>query len=323
MKKKLFFKQIIPVLVCLFLLQQIIPGYAQTNLVAPVAGGLISLSQPFSPMVIKGLALHPENPLRFDFIIDSGDDAVANAALKAGSTRLIKYFLASLTVPENEQWVNLSPYEKNRIIPASLGHTEMGKDLLAEDYLLKQLSSSLTHPDKKLGKDFWDKIYAAVYKKSGKTHVPVNAFNKIWIVPEKAVVYEHGNNVFIIENHLKVMLEDDYLVLRRHQQEMNPANTSAETIGESAKIFRELFIPEIEKEVNEGKHFAQLRQVYNSMLLATWFKRNLKQTLLGRIYADQNKVGGIETPDKKFPEEIYNQYLETFKKGVFNFIKEE
>ena len=31
-------------------------------------------------------------------------------------TKLIKYFLASLTIPDDHQWVNLSPYEKNRII---------------------------------------------------------------------------------------------------------------------------------------------------------------------------------------------------------------
>ena len=67
-------------------------------------------------------------------------------------TKLIKYFLASLTIPESDLWVNLSPYEKNRIIPQSFGLTEMGRDLLAEDYMLKQITASLIYPEDEIGK---------------------------------------------------------------------------------------------------------------------------------------------------------------------------
>jgi Fe-S cluster biosynthesis and repair protein YggX len=35
----------------------------------------------------------------------------------------------------------------------------MGRDLLAEDYLLKQITSSLIYPEDGLGKKFWDKVY--------------------------------------------------------------------------------------------------------------------------------------------------------------------
>jgi hypothetical protein len=55
------------------------------------------------------------------------------------ANRLIKYFLASLTVPEKDLWVNLSPYEEDRIAPESLGPTDLGKELLEQDYILKQL----------------------------------------------------------------------------------------------------------------------------------------------------------------------------------------
>jgi len=52
--------------------------------------------------------------------------------------------------------INLSPYEKDRMIPTSLGETAMGRDLLAQDYLLKQLTASLIYPQKALGKEFLD-----------------------------------------------------------------------------------------------------------------------------------------------------------------------
>ena len=64
---------------------------------------------------------------------------------------LVKYFLASLAIPDDDQWVNLSPYEKGRIIKDNFGKTEMGRDLLGEDYILKQITSSLIYPEDGLG----------------------------------------------------------------------------------------------------------------------------------------------------------------------------
>ena len=49
--------------------------------------------------------------------LDKGDSQLSNNALKKESSKLIKYFLASLTIPEKDLWGNLSPYEKVRIIP--------------------------------------------------------------------------------------------------------------------------------------------------------------------------------------------------------------
>src|SRR3989338_6544370 len=107
----------------------------------PKPGVRIGLSPPFNPPVLKGLKVHPDNPFRFDFILDVGDGSpVPNKGgvtppLQQESLKLIKYFLASLTIPEKDLWVNLSPYEKDRIVPESFGQTEMGRDLLAQDYL--------------------------------------------------------------------------------------------------------------------------------------------------------------------------------------------
>ena len=137
------------------------------------------------------------------------------AQVKKQSDRLIKYFLACLTIPENNQWVNLSPYEKQRIIPEDLGQTVLGQDMLAQDYILKQLTASLIYPEKNLGKNFWDKVYAKASQKYGTTQIPVNTFNKVWILPDTAKVYEHKNTVFVVKSHLKVMLDEDYLCTKQ------------------------------------------------------------------------------------------------------------
>ena len=82
-------------------------------------------------------------------------------------------------------------------------------------------------------------------------------------------------------------------------------------------------IPEIEKEVNNGKNFALLRQITYAWALATWFKRNLKQSFLNRVYVDQKKITGLDIEDKKIKDKIYNQYLKALKKGVCDYVKIE
>ena len=59
------------------------------------------------------------------------------------------------------------------------------------------------------------------------------------------------------------------------------------------------------------------------MILATWFKRNLKRSVLGKIYVGQNKIDGVNIADKNAKQKIYDQYLESFKQGAYDYIKEE
>ena len=82
-------------------------------------------------------------------------------------------------------------------------------------------------------------------------------------------------------------------------------------------------IPELTKEVNEGKNFAQLRQVYNSLILATWYKKKIKDSILTQVYENKNKVAGINIDDSQGKQKIYERYLQAFKKGAYNYIKEE
>ncbi len=192
----------------------------------------------------------------------------------------------------------------------------------------------------------------------------MNTFNKVWIVPESANVFEHNKGAFVVNSHLKVMLEEDYVAMDFHQKStatprapargmalehhnqdsedgrlkmenrssiqhpssnLNPQSSQSNEItsGVSSQIVREILIPEIEKEVNTGETFANLRQIFNSMILATWYKQNLKESLLGQIYVDQNKIKGVELKDTSVHQQIYDQYVAAFKKGVFNYIKED
>ncbi len=290
----------------------------------PPVGAMVHPSPAYVPPLAIGMEVHPEKPLQFSFIIDKGDSGLAfdSDAFRQESEKLVKYFMASLTVPEKEQWVNLSPYEKDRITGEGLGQTDMGRDMLAQDYILKQLSASLFYPEDDLGNAFWQRVYSQAKEQSGVTDLPLDTFNKVWIMPDKAVVYEKGNRVFVVEQHLKVMLESDYKSAQvagvgRDGSVPRPEDELAK------QVMREILIPAIEKEVNSGKNFATLRQIYNSMILAVWYKKTLRDSVLGKIYVDRNKAAGIKVDDPAIRQKLYDRYLASFKAGVYNYIKDE
>src|SRR5262245_51179995 len=77
--------------------------------------------------------------------------------------------------------------------------------------MLKQLTASLMYPEESLGKKFWEKVYQKIYQTYHITDIPVDTFNKVWVIPEHATIYEHDMGAFVVESRLKVLLEEDYV----------------------------------------------------------------------------------------------------------------
>jgi hypothetical protein len=275
------------------------PAASAQELHLPAPDTLVLTSQVSPPPLLKGLIIDPEKPFNFDFVLDLGSDVGRpREYLSEDSERLIKYFLASLTMPEADLCVHLSPFEGDRITSAALDVTELGRDLLAQDYLLKQLSSSLTHPEGPLGQIFWDTVRQKAREALGTDDIPLNAFSKVWIVPDRAKIFENRDRAFIVRSHLKILTEEDYFAARKTMGYDNMPGKDAiayKNMAEiSAQVMKDIIIPEIEKEVNTGKNFALLRQIYHSYILAVWYKDNLRASLLGSKYVNQKKIDGLE-----------------------------
>lgn len=305
-----------------FLWNCVAPLHAGTEGVSflPAPGVMVNLSPAHEPALIKGLRVHPNNPFLFDFIVDSGNSALSidGLAFKEESQKLIKYFLSALTIPEKDLWVNLSPYEKDRMIASNLGQTQMGQDMLAQDYLLKQLTASMIYPEKGLGKEFWDKVYAKMSPEANGQPISMDAFNKVWIVADRADIVEGKDAAYVTNAHLKVMLEEDYLATKKN------VDVKKFKRNDITNTLKQIVLPAIEKEVNEGKNFTQLRQMYHSMILASWYKMRLKNALMAQIYGNQSKVTStVNANDPQDQEAIFKRYLQAYKKGVFNIIQEE
>lgn len=294
-------------------------AYAQSALM-PAPGTLLSASPTFMPPMLLAISIDENDPFNINFILES--EKKANVGQKEIKP-LIQYFLTFLTIPEKDLWVNLSPHEKDRVVDPDLEATLVGRDMLMEDYLLKQLSASMSFPGKEPGKTFWKKVNAKIHARYGDINIPADMFSKVWVVPEKGVVYEQNNSAYIAESRLKVLLEEDYLSLKHEKADTRDSHKAEEMNQLYATIAREVIIPELEREVNEGKHFVHLRQMYHSLILAIWFKRQLKKHIVNIVYTDQKKLSGIEINEKKIGEKIYKQYLKAVKKGAYDIIRKE
>ena len=197
--------------------------------------------------MLLGVRFDPKDPLRLSFIIDNGSD---KAVTKTDIEKLVRYFFAGLTTPDKDLWVNLSPYEQDFIIPQSLGGTDLGRDLLGQDYLLKQLLSSLTYPEDAIGKNYWEKTYSRIAKDLGTDRVAVGSFNKVWIVPDTAKVYDGDNSAVILDASLKTMIDSDHLA--------NSKNSKIQGLSQAdlvaAKVLKEDILPR-SQEISSGRNF--------------------------------------------------------------------
>ena len=274
------------------------------NLPAPAE--LLKISKDYSYPMLRGIKINPQDPLKLEFMIDKADKSSVS---QKEAQRLVSYFLSGLTVPEEDLWVNLSPYEKERIVPDQLGVTEMGRDLLAQDYVLKQLSSSLTHPGSSLGKAYWE---------GNREQGIGDSLSKIWIMPESADVLESGTMAFVKSANLKVMSEKEYLIVGEGLAPSRERGKSKAGQGQALS----LLIDKITEDVNNGKNFAKLRQIYHSLILATWFKKKFMNSFYEN-YINNNKVKGIDTVDIKTKEDLFDLYVEAFEKGAYNFVEKE
>jgi len=273
-------------LVAVIVISDLLRSTPVAGLSLPPPSRLLALGEEYSLPFLKGLRLNHSDPFALDFIVDSADlDKVEQEHIQC----LISYFLAGLTTPDEDLWVNLSPNESDRVLAPDLETTDLGRDMLAQDYVLKQLASSLTHPDTETGKAYWANAGVGAIRES-----PLQADeSKIWIVPDKAEVYEQGTTAVITAASLKLQCEDES---------------------------QQVLLSAITKDVNEGRNFANLRQIYHSLILAKWFKTKLKDSLYA-AYIDQHKLKGINTSDPALKEKIFGLYVQSFKKGVYDVIR--
>ena len=162
------------------------------------------------------------------------------------------------------------------------------------------------HPDCEIGRVFWNEVFLLNSKDNKRPKESYSTFQRVWLVPATTEVYtpEKGKAVYITKHHIKVMCEDDYL-----------SKYSPENIYNSNEIctpiFKKIILPIIEEEVNKGKNFSRMIQIYKSLILAKFFKEEYCNNQSWAPYIDSGNPN-------QFIKSINN--LEPLK-GVMNWLE--
>jgi hypothetical protein len=177
--------------------------------------------------------------------------------------------------------VNLRPDAADRVIDPYLERTDMGKVLLAADVQLKKDLARFTSPDTMAGKEYWSRLYAKAESLFQGEDAEIPTMTRPWIVPGEIIVKQAVNGVYIHKAVMNVMLEEDWIGAHPGDAIAGPASGQSASFSDprvkelnaySTGLIKELVLPQLTREVNSGKAYAQLRQVFYSLVLAQWFK---------------------------------------------------
>jgi inorganic pyrophosphatase/exopolyphosphatase len=272
--------------------------YARSNTVAPADVSVPVASA--DEVSLRGIKIDKNDPFVFELLISGAKDAQDQAAHIAGE-RFIQYFLAALTIPAEDSWVNLSPTEPARIIATSFAQTMMGADLLDADALLKKTAAAATSPDTAAGKAYW-----AAMTPHGNSEVS-DVLSKIWIVPERATLRANGNAILIDEATMGLRVGAD-----------------TDTLDAATKdVIEKTVVPVVKVALDQNADFSRLRNVYRAFVLAHWYKRTFKKSIINKMYSGSSKIAGINTADPHTVDKIFSAYMATFRKGVYDISRKE
>jgi len=305
-------------------------------------GPNLSVSDRFRPVNLRYFSYQPQTN-NFKILLDKGDTKdIADTNLKSSATILLDYFKIGLSLPNDKFWVNLRPDSEDQIIDEELAKTDLGKVMLEADLKLKQDTALFTSPQTPQGKEYWNKLYQKAGELFGTENITIPTLTRPWIVPGEIILRESSDNnsktsqgastersrsAYIYKANLKVLLEEDYLTSRGGSR---TATTSDPRLKElniySTQLIRELILPKLTQKVNSSKDYANLRQVYFSLILARWFKETFKgrfsesSGLLKRTVPDIDSGDLTNLTSKQAWDKTtyFNAYQKSFKEGEYN-----
>ena len=160
-----------------------------------------------TPAFINGITIHPKNPWNLIFIVGTGDQKLQGKAFEEESTQLIKYLLASLTVPE-DRYGSTSPYEKDRIVPTGARPDGDGTRPPGAGLYPKTVDGLSHVPEKGTRQRVLEENLPEGLRAVRHDGDPDQYLQQGLDRSRDGVVYEHGNSAFVVKSRLKVMLRD-------------------------------------------------------------------------------------------------------------------
>jgi len=281
-------------------------------------GNTISL-QVFKPVLMRNLYSLPDGT--FNFLLDLGDNPkIQQTALTNITGQLFTYFQIGLRLPDSTFWVNLRPDSQDKIIDPLLENTDLGKALLEADVQLKKDVASYTSPVNPIGKQYWEMIYKKAEAILGSGQISIPIVNRPWIVPDEIILGQNGSGCHIYKASLKVMLESDYLKSSANYNFTDPR--LKELNDYSSELMRKLILPKLTKDINSLKKYSNLRQVYYSLIMSRWFKKNARSISgMNQGIIENGDINKFRSQNSWSKQSYFQAYQKSFNNGEYS-IKE-
>lgn len=251
-------------------------------------------------------------------------------------------FLTGLDVPNYKFWVNLNPWEVDRIIDEELGQSEVGKIMLEADLQMKKDFSNYGNPCvNKTGKILWsllDKKREALVQQCMKKfpgqiyntdNINFQSVTTHWIIPDKVYVYSNGTQISIINASLSINSESDKnrSSFQVSNQDINTLsrgcteelNRYAQEYGEYCENLEENMIqPYVVADINSKEKYEDLRDVYTALALAQWYKSNISPLMdIFRYSRGSSSFSALKPEGSWNPKDIWDKYVYSFKNGEY------
>ncbi len=284
-----------------------------------------SLEEGFPPLV-GGISFPLNNPLQigFSLLTDASKEIPTEKEQAELQVRLGRYLNTFLVLSGEYINVTLTPMDEYCGLPKLLRNTELGRDMLSQDVVLKHYVASQLHPSTAHGKAFWDEVDNLVVG-----HQAIESCFRVWILPDNAGVREKTEDIYghvtLEKLGLKVMCEADYDTLQQFRQlkEKNP--TFSRSINRDQKIveiFKRLIIPIIQQEVSTGPRFGLLRQILSILIIAKWIMESKLGEALkkaGFLGSNSPERYGLNTVNDDVLFFLKRLYMQLFGNGIWQY----
>jgi hypothetical protein len=248
--------------------------------------------------------------LRYAMQARPGPAAADPAAALQAAQQASDAFFVWLALPPDAFWVNLHPYQPERIIDPRLAGTEAGRVLLESNMLLKRALAAAQHPDTPTGANWWREV-ARLYGDRYVTGCP-GVTHRFWISPAPATVHATADELYILDAPLVVNAVIEPSLPQRPECPPNPPELDAAWI----ELYRKLIVPVAQHAVNTAPAFEPLRRVYLSRVAAEWFRQRsaVGRTSVSRI-VNSGDVRRWPLRAPWNPLDVFNQMVHSFYNG--------
>ena len=321
-------------------------GEDVVGLAQDVVGGVDLRSARLTYVAVSSDPGSDEQWLRYVVRMTEGQDSVPVSGLEDLTEPSLACFLTGLALPNEAFWVNLNPWEPDRVIDEGLAGTDVGRIMLEADLQMKRDFCKYEDPaESDVGIRYWQLLdekqeelvresmreYPGQIRDAG--NVLFQATTRHWIVPDHVTAYGDGDEVYVVDASLDIYSEPVYehstfRIVGQSESSLSTAcrGSLAEAAKEYGRYAREveeqLVLPLVVGEVNSSSRYHDLRQVCFSLALAQWYKERFADVGVLSGLVNSSSLSGLQSEETWNPMDVWEEYVKSYEEGEYHYEQE-